>query len=253
MDWPARIRERLRDARSVLGAVLTMAALVVSLVVFLTVRGGTDRPTADAASPAVGSPVSSPSDLGLGAAQIDPSSTPSSDPSPSPQATATPTPEPTPEPTPDATAPRLTAKPTAKPTSKPVVDPRPEGTPRTDKASGSFGQTLTVAGIDVVVSPTTRSDTAPGCTSDDPERQGWTEPVSYTLRMTWPKEKDAEEPWFAVGSKPYNVLNFDGPSPFKSGADYIVSTCHRPDDSDKVMVEISPPGSPLVYYRWYFH
>jgi hypothetical protein len=55
-----------------------------------------------------------------------------------------------------------------------------------------------------------------------------------------------------VGSKPWNVLQFDGPLPFRSGVDYIVSTCHRPSDSDKVMVEISPPGSPLIYYRWYF-
>ena len=70
--------------------------------------------------------------------------------------------------------------------------------------------------------------------------------------MTWPDAGDAEEPWVAVGSKPWNVLRFDGPSPFRSGADYIVSTCHQPSNSDKVMVEISPPGSPLIYYRWYF-
>ncbi len=52
--------------------------------------------------------------------------------------------------------------------------------------------------------------------------------------------------------KPWNVLQFDGPSPFKSGSDYVVTTCKRPTDSDKVMVEISPPGSPIIYYRWYF-
>ena len=52
--------------------------------------------------------------------------------------------------------------------------------------------------------------------------------------------------------RPWNVLQFDGPSPFKSGADYIVSTCKRPSDSDKVMVEISPPGSPMNLVRWYF-
>jgi hypothetical protein len=70
--------------------------------------------------------------------------------------------------------------------------------------------------------------------------------------MTWPDPGDAEEPWVAVGSKPWNILAFDGPSPFRSGSHYIVSTCHRPSDSDKVKVEISPPGSPLIYYRWYF-
>ena len=89
------------------------------------------------------------------------------------------------------------------------------------------------------------------CVTDDPDRQGWTELVSYELTMTWPDAGDAEEPWFAVGAKPWNVLQFDGPSPFKSGADYVVSTCHRPSDSDKVMVEISPPGTPTIY-RWYF-
>jgi hypothetical protein len=49
------------------------------------------------------------------------------------------------------------------------------------------------------------------------------------------------------------VLQFGGPSPFRSGSDYIVSTCHRPSDSEAVMVEISPLGSPLIYYRWYFN
>ena len=90
------------------------------------------------------------------------------------------------------------------------------------------------------------------CVTDDPDAQGWTEVVSYELRMTWPDAGDAEEPWFAVGSRPWNVLQFDGPSPFSSGADYIVSTCKRPSDSDKVMVEISPPGSPMILHRWYF-
>ncbi len=71
--------------------------------------------------------------------------------------------------------------------------------------------------------------------------------------MHWPHAGDAEEPWVAVGEKPWNALTFDGPSPFKSGADYVVSTCHRPADSDDVMVEISPPGSPIIDYRWYFH
>lgn len=33
----------------------------------------------------------------------------------------------------------------------------------------------------------------------------------------------------------------------------IVSTCKHPSDSDNVMVEIFPPGSPMmVLHRWYF-
>ena len=90
------------------------------------------------------------------------------------------------------------------------------------------------------------------CVSDDPDRQGWTELVSYELRMVFPNPGAASEPWVAVGARPWNVLQFDGPQPFTSGADYIVSTCRRPGDSDKVMVEYSPSGSPIASYRWYF-
>lgn len=148
--------------------------------------------------------------------------------------------------------PKPTAKPTPTPTPKPTRDPTPEGTPRITTRSGSFGQTLTVQGVAARIAKTTARDGALSCVTDDLDRQGWTEIVSYQLKMTWPDAGDAEEPWLAVGSKPWNVLQFDGPLPFRSGVDYIVSTCHRPSDSDKVMVEISPPGSPLIYYRWYF-
>ena len=47
-------------------------------------------------------------------------------------------------------------------------------------------------------------------------------------------------------------MDFDGPAPMRSGAEYVVTTCKRPSDSNKVKVEISPPGSPIIYYRWYF-
>jgi hypothetical protein len=111
---------------------------------------------------------------------------------------------------------------------------------------------LSVQGIEVRVARTAPHEGALNCTSDDPERQGWTEVVSFEISMTWPDAGDAEEPWVAVGSKPWNVLTFDGPSPFRSGSDYVVTTCKRPSDSDKVKVEISPPGSPIIYYRWHF-
>ena len=173
---------------------------------------------------------------------------------PEPTPTPRPTPEPTPDPTPRPTDGRRQAhpKPTPKPTAKPTHDPTPEGTPRISTKSGSFGQTLTVRDIAVRVAKTSPKEGSIRCVTDDPDRQGWTDVVSYELSMTWPDASDAEEPWFAVGSKPWNVLQFDGPSPFKSGADYIVSTCKRPSDSDKVMVEISPPGSPMNLVRWYF-
>jgi hypothetical protein len=173
---------------------------------------------------------------------------PTTAPTPEPPAA---TPRPTTEPTAEPTA-RPTAKPTPKPTPKPTHDPTPEGTPRITTKSGSFGQALTVQGIEVRVAKTAAHEGALNCVTDDPDRQGWTEVVSYELTMTWPDAGDAEEPWFAVGGHPWNVLQFDGPSPFKSGADYVVTTCHRPSDSDKVKVEISPPGSPLIYYRWFF-
>jgi hypothetical protein len=178
-----------------------------------------------------------------------PAATPTTAPTPVPTAapTAVPTAEPTVEPDPDPTP-----RPTPRRTPRPTHDPTPEGTPRITTASGSFGETLTVQGIKVRVAKTDPRTGAITCTTDDPDRQGWTEVVSYELRMTWPDADDAEEPWVAVGAKPWNVLQFDGPSPFRSGAEYVVTTCHRPKDSDKVMVEISPPGSPAIHFRWYF-
>ena len=61
------------------------------------------------------------------------------------------------------------------------------------------------------VARTAPHEGALNCTSDDPERQGWTEVVSYEISMTWPDAGDAEEPWVAVGSKPWNVLDVRRP------------------------------------------
>jgi hypothetical protein len=167
--------------------------------------------------------------------------------SPSVEPTATPTAKPTAQPTA-----KPTTKPTAKPTAKPVVGSEPEGTPKITTAKGSFGQTLTVQGITVTM---TRREPAPGLatcgTSDDPQKQGYTEAVAYELTMTWPKASSAETPWIAVGKDPYFVNWFD-PEPVKSGVTHVFATCKRPADSYKAMVEISPPGSPIIYYRWYF-
>ncbi len=242
------------------GAVSVLFLLGVGLIVVsLGSRTALPEPSGLPPAAAVGA-VSTPVD--------EPTETPTATPSPSPTAvatpepTATPTPEPpevtarptappTDEPTARPTA-KPTAKPTPKPTPKPTHDPTPEGTPKITTKSGSFGQTLAVQGIEVRVAKTAAHEGALNCVTDDPDRQGWTEVVSYELTMTWPDAGDAEEPWFAVGAHPWNVLQFDGPSPFKSGADYVVTTCHRPSDSDKVKVEISPPGSPIIYYRWFF-
>ena len=252
--------DRARDSAGSLtrgiGGVLRIVALVVGVLV-VAVFGLGNRGTAGPSTPPTAVVVPA-----AGAAQSDPTPSPASpmppatpiDP-PTSAPTAVPTPAPAVDPAPDPT-PKPTPKPTtrtaAKATPKPTHDPTPEGTPRITTDSGSFGSTLTVRGITVRVAKTAPQDGALNCVTDDPDRQGWTELVSYELTMTWPDAGDAEEPWVAVGSKPWNVLNFDGPSPFKSGADYVVSTCHRPSDSDKVKVEISPPGSPLIYYRWFF-
>jgi hypothetical protein len=250
-----------RRLTSVAGGVLSLVFLVGVAVVVAGLGGRTALPEASSAPIAV---------VGAGASTepTDPTDPPVATPSPSPTAEPTPTPPPTaeptatprvtpepPDPTPDPTAKptaKPTPKPTPKPTAKPTHDPTPEGTPRITTTSGSFGQTLTVQDIAVRVDRTSPRDGSIRCVTDDPDRQGWTEVISYELRMTWPDAGDAEEPWFAVGAHPWNVLQFDGPLPFKSGVDYIVSTCKRPSDSDKVMVEISPPGSPMILHRWYF-
>jgi hypothetical protein len=240
--------------RSLLGGIggaTRLVALVVGVVVLAIL--GLRSPTADQ-----GSTPSSPPAAVVGAATAA-GATSSTQAAETMEASAAASLEPTTEPTfaptaePPTPTPKPTAKPTSRPTPKPTHDPTPEGTPKITTKSGSFGQTLTVQGITTRVAKTATKQGALNCVTDDPERQGWTELVSYDLTMSWPDAGDAEEPWVAVGAKPWNVLQFDGPSPFKSGADYIVSTCHRPGDSDKVMVEISPPGSPLIYYRWYFH
>ena len=63
--------------------------------------------------------------------------------------------------------------------AKPTHDPTPEGTPRIATKSGSFGQTLTVHEIAVRVDKTSPREGSIRCVTDDPDRQGWTDVVSY--------------------------------------------------------------------------
>jgi hypothetical protein len=237
-----------------IGGIVRLGVILVAVAVVAVLALGRGGPGSSASPPpsqtaAVAAAVQSAG--GSSVADVTETASPIAEPT-APPRTSEPTAAPlTPDPT-AAPTPRPTVKPTPKPTPKPTHDPAPEGTPRLTTASGSFGQTLTVRGVTARAAKTEPRTGALPCVTDDPDRQGWTELVSYELRMTWPDPGDAEEPWVAVGSKPWNVLQFDGPSPFKSGASYVVSTCHRPSDSDKVMVEISPPGSPLIYYRWFF-
>jgi hypothetical protein len=242
--------------RRVATAVVELIALVAVIAVLALVfrNGGagsapSPSPEAIAASSPSALVVATPSPL---VTESSTPPTPAETPEPSIESarpTARPTPDPTPAPTP-APTPRPTNRPA--PTKAPTPDPRPEGTPRIATASGSFGETLTVAGIKVRLAPTEPQESALRCVTDDPERQGWTELVSYELRIIWPDASDAEEPLLAVGKHPWNVIAWDGPMPFKSGADYVVSTCHKPGDSDKALIELSPPGSPMNLLRWYF-
>jgi hypothetical protein len=82
--------------------------------------------------------------------------------------------------------------------------------------------------------------------------QGFTEAVGYDLRITWSKPSEASEPWIGVGSTPFNVLWFDPEGSFKSGVDYVFETCHRPADSDRAKVVISPDGAPPRQFEFTF-
>jgi outer membrane biosynthesis protein TonB len=243
-----------QGATATIGGLIRIVVILVGVVVVAALAVGRADPGSNASpqpSQAAAVVAAAPSADGAADAVMTETASPTAEPT-TPPPTAEPTaPPPTTDPTAAPTA-RPTPRPTPKPTPKPTHDPTPEGTPRLTTASGSFGQTLTVQGVTARVAQTGPQTGAMSCVTDDPDRQGWTELVSYELKITWPDPGDAEEPWVAVGSKPWNALQFDGPSPFKSGVSYVVSTCHRPSDSDKVKVEISPPGSPLIYYRWYF-
>ncbi|HUQ77304.1 MAG TPA: hypothetical protein VM427_00340 [Patescibacteria group bacterium] len=201
-------------------------------------------PPSDAASaPRLESPaVEASSPPGASVVTAAPTIEPTLEPTPRPTATLVPaTPGPTPKPTP-----RPTPKPIPGPTAQPTHDPAPEPTPRLGTASGSFGQTLTVDGVTVRMDRRQPSqDPTIRCgLTDDPEMQGFTDVVSYDLRITWPDPADASEPWIAIGSTPFNVLWFD--PTVRSGVDIVFSTCKRPADSFRAVVEFAPNGDPVL-------
>lgn len=250
--------QRLRAALSRLSDLLVVVVVLGGLFWYLVVsRPGVGAP-GDEESGAT-APLAT-----LAAAGRDPSASTSSDASIPPSSPAvgsvsptgtpapgTPAPSPmsqAPAPTP---APARTSPPASTRTPPPVPDPGPEGTPVVTTARGVFGETLAVQGIRVMA---TTVEPDPGlitlCATDDPERQGWTELVAFRMTLTWPDPGDAAEPWVAVGTRPWNVLSWE--PAVASGVPTTLTTCHRPGDTDAIMVELSPPGSPLIYYRWYF-
>ena len=256
--------------RSTLASLVAAARGAGSLLVFLVVVGAIAWLLAGRTTPgAAGSPIdpaavaaasSAPSTTSTAPAptsDIPESAGPEATPPPAPSDTPTPpmppadptvapTPHPTAIATPDPAAPQPTPKATPKPTPKPTHDPAPEPTPRIGTVSGSFGQTLTVDGIQVRMSlrDASQNPSITCGTSDDPEMQGYTQIVSYDLRITWPDPGDASEPWIAVGATPYHVLWFD--PQIASGRDVVFATCKRPADSSKAMVELAPNGDPVL-------
>lgn len=235
-----------------LASTIVVVATVGVMVFLLAGRDGTAAPAATpgamaavGASAAVGQAPSP----GASAAAVPStaSESPSSAITPAPEPSVEPTPPPTPAPTP-----KPTLKPTPKPTPKPIRDPAPEPTPIAYRASGSFGETLSAGGVTAFVQRRDLGPNAVNCGTDDPEWQGYTEPVSFTLRMTWSKPSEALEPFVAAGSAPYfYVVGWDD-GPFKIGADNTVTVCVRPGDSAKVRVETESNGGPPRSYRFSF-
>lgn len=255
----------MAPVRNTLGALAGAARGAASLVVVIVVvagmawllagRGPTDGAGSIASVPPL--VAAGPSAPGT---SLSPSLEPSVAPTPgrtepatqtvAPTATTTAEPALTPTPRPAATpapaTPSPTQKPAPKPTSAPTHDPAPEPTPRIWVVSGSFGQTLSVDGVQV------RLDRREP--SQDPLIQcGSREVVSYELRITWADPADAMEPWIAVGENPFNVLWFSPQGTFASGTDYIVSTCKRSTDTFKAMVELAPEDAPVRMQRFSFH
>ena len=235
------------------GSVLAVLVVVGVIAALLAGRNGAAAPTASSATPP---PVA---DVGGSAAPGDPA-TPSLAvasasavaETPSPAITSDPTPilEPTTDPAPIAT-PRATPKPTPKPTTKPTHDPAPEPTPAVFKDSGRFGETLSAGGVSAYLEQRAPSPSFT-CVSGDPDWQGYTEEVGFTLRMTWSTPSESMEPFVAAGSAPYfYVVSWEW-GPFKVGADNVVTVCVRPGDATKALISVESNGGPPRSYRFTF-
>lgn len=147
-------------------------------------------------------------------------------------------------------APRLkpTPRPTPKPTPKPVADPNPEPPYRTYTARGAYGATIGLQGMTVRLVPVDPGIFPLRCTTDDPERQGWSQSVSFELTMTWKDPSDADHPELIAGKAGYGVVAFSE-NAIRSGVPVIVTTCKRPADPDMAVVAFAYRDS-LDQYRW---
>lgn len=189
-----------------------------------TASGGPATPSASHTSAGVSSPPASPT-----VAAPSPITTPTSNPAGTGAPTRAPTAPPTTAPSPSA----------------PVPDPEPEGTPRIFSASGPLGQALTVNGVTVTMYETaTPPQHATTCDYASRETR------AYAFRMDWTNPPASIEPWIALGANPHNVVTFEPGWAVNTALTVIL--CHAPGDTESILVESSPPGSPMTLYRWYF-
>ncbi len=239
------------------GSILIVVATVGVLAFLLAGRSGStgagpSAPPAEIAAASVGAgglPSIDPSGLGVDAEPSVAADSPSPElVTPPPAATPEPTPDPTAKPTPDAT-PAPTKRP-ATPTPRPTHDPAPEPTPWVGKVSGSFGSTLTVGGVSARLTERTPSSEV---TCGNGSMADYTEAVSFDLRMTWSDSTDVIEPFLGVGGAPYYYVNWFDPAGWHSGVTYVVSSCVRPGDTAKALIETASNGGPPRTYRFSFH
>lgn len=249
---PSRPAGMMRRGWAALGTLAT-TALIVALAVVVLGNGRNTPPVAASPSLAVVDPadVSTPTPSAVAPSAVAPSppaSTPSASPEPAPtdgpaSPTNEPTAEPTARPTPDPT-PRPTEKATARP-PKPTPDPAPEPTTRIYAGSGTLGSSLTVHGVTVTMA---RTD-IPGAVGDVCANVG-RETYAYTFRMDTDHPKGVNEPYVGVGAHQYSAVWME-PS-FAVNRTIIVVVCHKPDDGNRVFVEMAPDGTPMTLYQWRF-
>jgi hypothetical protein len=76
------------------------------------------------------------------------------------------------------------------------------------------------------------------------------ETYAYTFRMDTDNPKGINEPYVGVGAHQYSAVWME--PRFAVNTTIIVVVCHRPDDGNRVFVEMSPDGTPMTLYQWRF-
>jgi hypothetical protein len=76
------------------------------------------------------------------------------------------------------------------------------------------------------------------------------ETYAYTFRMDTDHPKGVNEPFVGVGAHRYSAVWME--PRFAVNDAIIVVVCHKPDDGNKVFVEMAPDGTPMTLYQWRF-